>query len=731
VEKAPEEFKLACLCLSYLNLEYFDDGAPEAHIRNSVIEGCFAFMDYAVVYWPEHLRRCLHSVEPDSQAFGTLVGIVRVFLAKHYVRTKGQPFKSKKLSETFQHFSEEDFFERLIEVVSSAENQMKTHSKEVCKESPLNLLGQATRIRSSMEEMSVRSDPQQKQKLQTLYGSTLFKCARVSCKYFYEGFPGHPERDRHFAMHERAFCCAYPGCHIALLGFKSEKDLTKHEMEYHGTLEDDSIFPWHQAPESIAIDQQIRLSNLPAVETWMQQFENEIPYEFLVTGKNPKGALEAAIICKNSQILKMLLSRAPADLFAKSKNQEYRFKPLLSVALELQNEDAVRMLLDIPEVINQYDMYLMVSKALNKGLDDLAIVLLENPHSGLLTAEGRLNSRSSSYLTLAIRHGRIAVVRFLITRIGVAPDGKDSESRTALIASAEFGQEEITQFLLETGKCNIRATSRSSETAVSMAARQGHETIIRLLFPQDPLPSDVKTLLESARLRNAAQAGDAERVRILLEQKDIRPDLADRSGYTPLLVAAEKGHDSVVKELLRRVDVQLNRRTKLMGSTKYGRTALHLSVYNGHVATVRQLLSREGVDITTRTRFPGIRDDDALGIATRRGNEAIIRLLKEYSSRRDPPPEPPVPQGPSPTQQPDPAQVSASLDMGMGADVNYPEFPECSFQPSNSTQQNFNLNFSTLDSGDVLENFDFDLYLNTDDLAGFSFDPTLSYPTDG
>jgi hypothetical protein len=96
-----------------------------------------------------------------------------------------------------------------------------------------------------------------------------------------------------------------------------------------------------------------------------------------------------------------------------------------------------------------------------------------------------------------------------------------------------------------------------------------------------------------------------------------------------------------------------------------------------------------------------------------------------------PPTSAPVPQGPPPPQQPDPAQVSAFPDTGMRADVSYLEFPDFSFQLSNSTQQNFNLDFSTLDTGDVLENFDFDSFLNTDDQAGFSFDPTLSYPTDG
>ena len=38
----------------------------------------------------------------------------------------------------------------------------------------------------------------------------------------------------------------------------------------------------------------------------------------------------------------------------------------------------------------------------------------------------------------------------------------------------------------------------------------------------------------------------------------------------------------------------------------------------------------------------------------------------------------------------------------------------------------FNLDFGSLDQGDVLENFDFDSFLNTDDAAGgFSFDASL------
>lgn len=44
----------------------------------------------------------------------------------------------------------------------------------------------------------------------------------------------------------------------------------------------------------------------------------------------------------------------------------------------------------------------------------------------------------------------------------------------------------------------------------------------------------------------------------------------------------------------------------------------------------------------------------------------------------------------------------------------------------------FNLDFSALENPDILENFDFDTFLNTDaDTAGFGFDPNLPYPGDG
>ena len=43
----------------------------------------------------------------------------------------------------------------------------------------------------------------------------------------------------------------------------------------------------------------------------------------------------------------------------------------------------------------------------------------------------------------------------------------------------------------------------------------------------------------------------------------------------------------------------------------------------------------------------------------------------------------------------------------------------------------FNLDFTTLDNPDILESFDFDTFLNTDDNTTFAFDPNIGYPPDG
>ncbi|EFW13976.1 cAMP-dependent protein kinase pathway protein [Coccidioides posadasii str. Silveira] len=91
---------------------------------------------------------------------------------------------------------------------------------------------------------------------------------------------------------------------------------------------------------------------------------------------------------------------------------------------------------------------------------------------------------------------------------------------------------------------------------------------------------------------------------------------------------------------------------------------------------------------------------------------------------QQPPPQPaqqaPQAQPPQPQQQQSQPQQQPQQDPNLPfGDMNLPD------------TNNYNLDFTTLDNPDILENFDFDTFLNTDDPTTFAFEPGLSYPADG
>ncbi|WEW59868.1 hypothetical protein PRK78_005349 [Emydomyces testavorans] len=80
------------------------------------------------------------------------------------------------------------------------------------------------------------------------------------------------------------------------------------------------------------------------------------------------------------------------------------------------------------------------------------------------------------------------------------------------------------------------------------------------------------------------------------------------------------------------------------------------------------------------------------------------------------PPQQPQPSQQQPVQPPQQPQQDPNLPFG---DMNLPD------------ANNYNLDFSTLDNPDLLENFDFDTFLNTDGPSTFAFEPGLGYAADG
>ncbi|KAK8127290.1 hypothetical protein PG984_008398 [Apiospora sp. TS-2023a] len=74
--------------------------------------------------------------------------------------------------------------------------------------------------------------------IRTLYGTRLYKCDRVLCDYFFEGFATAAELKDHLGRHERPYRCPVPNCSVGPLGFSKKKDCESHIRKYHPEADD-------------------------------------------------------------------------------------------------------------------------------------------------------------------------------------------------------------------------------------------------------------------------------------------------------------------------------------------------------------------------------------------------------------------------------------------------------------------------------------------------------------
>jgi hypothetical protein len=69
--------------------------------------------------------------------------------------------------------------------------------------------------------------------LTSLFGPNLYKCPRVSCNFFAEGFSSKLQCQQHEAKHERPFTCIEISCPFASLGFTKLSELNRHMADSH------------------------------------------------------------------------------------------------------------------------------------------------------------------------------------------------------------------------------------------------------------------------------------------------------------------------------------------------------------------------------------------------------------------------------------------------------------------------------------------------------------------
>lgn len=481
-------------------------------------------------------------------------------------------------------------------------------------------------------------------------------------------------------------------------------------MKDHSELADPSQFPWHENPTSVDIYKEIRTGNEEAFEWWMEQFEDDISLEEVWSGsKRSTGPLRAAIETKNLGILRKILDRCGPTLLRSRSQKKEKGEPdvtrLIREALEAHDDDAVSEILSRAQNLKDIDIFQFFDAALHRGLDQRAIEFLGHCNCEMSKTKTNIRRRWL-YMQTAVRYGRPAVVQFLIDRRDFNPNIDLDRGWNALQLVAKYNQIAVGRFLTQRGKCRRSGVGGPAKTAYNA----GHIEFLVLIFLEIPPESedDDQGWVLATKLLKAARDGDLPTVEKIISQPDA-PINPFSDGPTPLHLTIKNRHTAVVEVILQTGMADVDRAFACSNS-------LSEAILQHNGALFRQLLNHSKIDS---------RDDGEYW----NGPTGLVRGLKNFCKRYGTAEILDAIDEKIKASESIPLQSASNPDQGPS-----PQHDGSANQPTASTnddtvsvglqEEPFNMDFGSMDTWDILEEFDFDTFLHTDDGVnqGFSFD---------
>ena len=393
-----EELHIAEFCLDYLTFTCFDADLTELKIRGFLRDGYYSFEDYAIVHWLGHLESSTSYTLPlESSSLDRLGQKIDSFLDKH--GSISPPDLSIVNHPKFRSIRHWKFIQRLDALAQLAGEQKSNKGY-------LDLETQLQRRRLIYEDIitdSFSSEPL----LETLRfnGSGLYKCSKIWCGYFADGFQRREDRDKHVGQHERPFRCSFDGCLHAELGFDSEKGLKRHERTSHRNGQDSEwVFPTKKPKkpldifsasakgdletvkrlvgDGVDINKTTRPNGfITAISLAVKHCRPQIVSYLIGQGCKTPGStvLDLAIESNPTNIVQMLL-----EMEADSDIRKKRAQDALYPAAKLGREEVVRLLLTYDIDINKRSGNsppgdnTALELARMRGCDNIVEILLEN-----------------------------------------------------------------------------------------------------------------------------------------------------------------------------------------------------------------------------------------------------------------------------------------------------------------------------------------------------------------
>jgi ribosomal protein L37AE/L43A len=208
------------------------------------LRGDFAFQDYAVAKWLYHVnttvahgKRFLSEVADVESQLDNLSTALDFFMAQ-YDDEKWEAGVVEDCRSKCSVFEDYPVFENLLLLTSHIYTFQQKGFEARHKISIKGIATALERSRKVLEELPSKLDPATRTAYERFYDiEKRYKCTKITCRYFSEGFKDAKARKKHVNIHDRPFQCEVSDC-LGAEGFANPKDLEKHTRAFHPEMSD-------------------------------------------------------------------------------------------------------------------------------------------------------------------------------------------------------------------------------------------------------------------------------------------------------------------------------------------------------------------------------------------------------------------------------------------------------------------------------------------------------------
>jgi len=208
-----------------------------------------------------------------------------------------------------------------------------------------------------------------------------------------------------------------------------------------------------------------------------------------------------------------------------------------------------------------------------------------------------VNSKSSdgwTALRIAVRHGNIDTVRYLLSIKGIDINLPTNSGVTPIHLAAKYGDVQIARLLISMGIDDINVKTNEGLTPLFYAASNDQTTMVKFLLTIPGIDPNIQAK-DGTSLHYAVQRGSFGIVELLLSHPDIDTNIMFGDGFTALHIAVKKKYHQIIKLLVDHPNTNVN------ASSSDGITPLHMATKRGREKCVQILLESSRVDVNAFT----------------------------------------------------------------------------------------------------------------------------------